>query len=619
MVARALIDALANFDASAVITKALAASAPKVASLVAEGAKRTPEKVATALGIGFSHHLQTTYDKCYKIKTLIYREEAVDLLSQYVSIKLQSRRSKLTDNYLIENLESYKNVIVQGSGGSGKTMFMKYLALCRFENPKGRIPLFIELRTLKYASDKSIEQLIYADSASKKSRISFEQFEKALISGLFLVILDGLDEVDPQFREVVYREISKFPIKYPDNLMVISSREDSGLAGWAQFQSFNVMPLDKRQVTSVIKKIEFDKVIKSKFLKDLSAFLYDKHKSFLTNPLLATIMLLRYDQFADSGDKVYIFYDQAFETLFFKHDLSKGVYERKRYSQISVDEFRNFFSAFCFATYANNKYAFSRQEITSQIDKALKYCGLIATAASVLRDLIESVCIIQEDGLLYTFVHRSFQEYFSALFVSEYRGERLSDYVSVLMMKNSTESAGSILKEMAPRLVDQLWGLPALQNACETFDGFDPVNDPATIISVICKRLYIGKDGLVEGFGIEPCGTLLMKLHVYYNIGTTLFLSTNLLFKSKEHFNEFKSSLGESERARFQNRLSALIVPDDMINDRVISEDDNFWLIRTEAPKILDALRINLRDGLAKLKERIVEFGKADDNLIELS
>ncbi|MDO6413571.1 NACHT domain-containing protein [Sphingomonas sp. BIUV-7] len=617
--AKSLVDALSHFDAQAVIGKALAASAPKIASQIGDQVRRTPEKVATALGIGFGHHLQTTFEKCYKVKTLIYREESVELLSQYVSIKLQKRRSKVTDNYLIENLEEYKNVIIQGSGGSGKTMFMKYLALCRFENPRGRIPLFIELRTLSYGSEKSFERLIFEDSASKKSRLTFEQFEKGLISGLFLVILDGLDEVDPLHRESVYREIGKFPVRYPDNILIISSREDSGLNGWAQFACFNVLPLDKRQVTSVIKKIEFDKTIKAKFLKDLSSFLYDKHKSFLTNPLLATIMLLRYDQFADSGDKIYIFYDQAFETLFFKHDLSKGVYERKRYSAISVDDFRNFFSAFCFATYANNKYAFSRLEIISRIEKSLKYCSLSASPSAVLKDLIESVCIMQEDGLLYTFVHRSFQEYFAALFVSEYRGDKAVEYVAALMLKSSTESAGAILKEMAPRMVDKLWGLPTLEKMTSLFSDRAFVENPGMIILKLCRRLYVSRDGQVDGFGIETLGTECMQLGSYYKLNSTKFLSQKLLFNSKDHLNEVRSRLPEKERLRFVKRISQLSAPNDLINDRVIDEADNYWLVHTNAPGLFNEMAGVFARGASELRDKLESLRAADENLIELN
>ena len=615
MVAKSLVESLTNFDAASVITKALAASMPKLAIIAADQVKKAPDRISYALGLGFTPHLQTTFDKCYKIKTLIYRDEPVELLSQYVSIKLGLKRSKLTDNYVIENLEFYKNIIVQGGGGSGKTMFMKYLALCRFENPRGRIPLFIELRTLDYGSSKSIEQLIFEDSASRKSRMTFEQFEKALTAGLFLVILDGLDEVDPEKREDIHKQIIKMPVKYPDNILVISSREDPSLKGWNQFYDLSVLPLDKRQVTAVIRKIEFDKSIKDKFLKDLSSHLYEKHKSFLTNPLLATIMLLRYDQFANAGNKIHIFYDQAFETLFFKHDLSKGVYERKRYTSISVDDFKRFFAAFCFSTYAKNKYAFPRSELILYIEKALKYCSISASPNQVLKDLFESVCIIQEDGLLYTFVHRSFQEYFAALFVANYRGEKVSEYSSIIMGRNRTETAGPILKEMAPEFVNKVWALPVAEKILMDLSAIDLDQNPVGFILKICSRLLIEGDGLVHGFQIQPLGDQLLTLERYYKFGVGIWLTSNLVATGREGFSSIRAKLGPDQKEEFKT-VVARINQSNVNGYYELSEKDNFWISTSNAPEILKKIKKNLENGVLDLKEAAQKYEDADDGLL---
>ncbi len=614
MVAKSLIESLASFDAGAVITKALAASAPKLITVAANQIKKTPERISTALGLGFTNHLQTTYDKCYKIKTLIYREEPVELLSQYVSIKLGLKKAKFTDNYIIENLESYKNVIVQGSGGSGKTMFMKYLSLCRFENPRGRIPLFIELRTLDYNNGKPIEELIFEDSTSKKSRMTFEQFDTALAGGLFLIILDGLDEVDPSRREQIHKQIIKMPIKYPENILVISSREDPSLKGWNQFYTFSVLPLDKKQVTSVIRKIDFDKTIKDKFLKDLNSNLYDRHRSFLTNPLLATIMLLRYDQFADAGDKIYIFYDQAFETLFFKHDLSKGVYERKRYTTVSVDEFKRFFSAFCFTTYAKNKYSFMRSEMVSFIDRALKYCVIEASPALVLKDLLESVCIIQEDGLLFTFVHRSFQEYFAALFVSNYRGDRIAEYTEIVMSRSRTETAGPILMEMAPELVNKVWALPLLESCVQQICSIDVEVTPGEVLALLSSSIVLEKDWSVNGFAVDSLGSKILNIERYYSVDLSPWLTSHLFFNNREEFQGIRSKLSVENKERFRKLTSSAAAEDTFYYS--ISKDDDYWLIHTKATAILKDVQESLREGLRMIEDLTARFAAADDDLL---
>ena len=42
----------------------------------------------------------------------------------------------------------------------------------------------------------------------------------------------------------------------------------------------------------------------------------------------------------------------------------------------------------------------------------------VSLADSFLRDLLKSVCVMQIEGVEYTFTHRSFQEYFAAYFIS---------------------------------------------------------------------------------------------------------------------------------------------------------------------------------------------------------
>jgi len=609
---KSLLDALTNFDANAVIVKALAASGPKLVKLATDQARKTPERIAASLGLGYSDHLQTTFDRCYKIKTLIYRDEPVQLLSQYVSINLGLKNKKISDKTIIGRIEDFRNVIVQGSGGSGKTMFMKYLALCRFENPNGRIPIFVEMRSLDYASEKSLVELIYNYSTAKKSKITLEQFDQSMSRGLFLVILDGLDEVDPDFRIGVHRQILDLPVKYPDNLLVASSREDPSLGGWGPFYVFNVLPLDKRQVTSVIKKIDFDAAIKTKFLKELAADLYVKHKSFLTNPLLATIMLLRYDQFANSSNKIYIFYEQAFETLFFKHDLSKGVYERKRYTKLTVDEFGRFFAAFSFSSYAKNRFIFSRADLSDRIVKALRHSQLESQPSSVIRDLVESVCIMQEDGLNYSFVHRSFQEYFAALFVANYHGPKLEEYVYAIMNRGQTEAAGVLLHEMAPDLVERNWTMPLLLKSIATLDSDDIAGNYAKILCIICGDILLDRDGGVRGFGIGTVGNDLLTLSRFYRSLMVPWLTTSLLFSNRNEVDAVLSHFNADRRKDVAKRISNLS------DDRLLKceDTDNEWLALTRLPGIVDELMVNLKAASKELEKKLASQDVADDDLL---
>ena len=70
------------------------------------------------------------------------------------------------------------------------------------------------------------------------------------------------------------------------------------------------------QVIRLISKIDYDRDLKRHFIEQIYHHLYASHKSFLSSPLLATIMLLTYEYFAEIPNKMHIFYEQAFAALF---------------------------------------------------------------------------------------------------------------------------------------------------------------------------------------------------------------------------------------------------------------------------------------------------------------
>ena len=70
--------------------------------------------------------------------------------------------------------------------------------------------------------------------------------------------------------------------------------------------------LTKEQALNLIKKIDYSEPAKSTFYQELDNNLYDKYKSFASNPLLLTIMLLTFSNHASIPAKLNDFYEAAF-------------------------------------------------------------------------------------------------------------------------------------------------------------------------------------------------------------------------------------------------------------------------------------------------------------------
>jgi hypothetical protein len=173
-------------------------------------------------------------------------------------------------------------------------------------------------------------------------------------------------------------------------------------------------------------------------------------------------MLLTFDQFSYIPEKIHIFYEQAFEALFFKHDSSKQAgFRRQHYTTLAIDQFRNCLAVFCAASYTRNMLTFSEAEAVESVRVALEYESLDADPVLFLNDLFESVCILQKDGLQITFVHRSFQEYFTAVFAI-----RHSTVAIPALLDNSAsrfnDNVIQMIFDMNRELVERQWIRPHL-------------------------------------------------------------------------------------------------------------------------------------------------------------
>lgn len=260
-------------------------------------------------------------------------------------------------------------------------------------------------------------------------------------------------------------------------MILISSRPEERFESWNEFYKYRMLPLDKKKAKALISKLDYDKQVKDKFLKELESNLFDKHRSFSENPLLLTMMLLTYEQFAEIPNKVHLFYEQAFQTLFNKHDSLKCLYRRKSFSSLPSDEFKKLLSAFSIITYSDRKYYFSHEELINYLNKAIQITSINTKADLFLNDLLDSVCLMQRDGLGYTFTHRSFQEYFTALFLIGMTNKNRYEIFEKIAFLNDDDSVIPMVFDINKELLEQEWIIPRLEKIIQDFESLPNNNE----------------------------------------------------------------------------------------------------------------------------------------------
>ncbi len=449
------------------------------------------------LGLGrddeFAEYLDNAYDKYKMKKTLLYGDEAKPFYDFYVcndvyrvthQVGRYPHNRERIRNISVTNLtEKHNFIILSGTGGLGKSMMMQHLMLDAIKHYEERkqLPIFIPLKDYveRYAS---LEQYVYDKFRVLTDDIGADEFRDVLREGKCLLLFDGLDEIKSDYIKQFELHLEHFVDRYSDNTFVVSSRPGGRFVSFNRFAVYHLSPFTMRQALELIDKLEFrpdEPTIKEKFREELVATRFSSHREFAENPLLLTIMLMTFEQFAELPSKMHIFYREAYLTLSQKHDASKGAYKRPLRCKVSAERFADYFAEFCARTYRDERFEFTEHEFERYFRSlhGPKADDLDITAADFAADLTDNLCMMYHESQRYHFTHRSFQEYFCAVYFSKQKDRTLEAISTIFEKKNRMrgDKTFAMLHDMIPEKVEEYIFLPYLQKLfakCDAENGY---------------------------------------------------------------------------------------------------------------------------------------------------
>ena len=423
--------------------------------------KGTADRVRLYLLTTYRDYLSCITARYSKAKTFLIRSEALSLYNFYVPTGISCGETRYTNPSIGEIASRNPFVVITGGGGSGKSILMRHLFLTALQHGE-KVPIFLELRELNQ-SKQTILDFVRETLHENHFKLDAEYINKALLSGHFVLFFDGFDELSRQLRKEYSKQIQKFAKLYDQNVVVVSSRPDDEFAAWTTFSIFQLDPLNLDQACKLVKKTPFEENFKSKFIKDLRQHLFESHQSFLSNPLLLSIMLLTYGESADIPNKLNIFYNQAYEALFQRHDALKGAFQRDRVSKLNIQDFATVFSAFSIQTYEKRLFQFTRSEALDYIEGSKQLTRINYDSGNYLADAIQAICLLVEEGLLIVFAHRSFQEYFTARFICDAKPEIQEKLIAKYSKNIEEDSVIELLYEIKPDIIERVLIIPAIE------------------------------------------------------------------------------------------------------------------------------------------------------------
>lgn len=451
-----------------------------LAKKVTEYYKDIPKKELVDSGMAFEDYLYKVRDMHSKSKTILYRDEKKELETFFEPPTLYKEETQLRrkpKSFFIpsENLEEiikrsgHSKILITGTGGMGKTILLKHLCVNAIDSGY-KIPIFISLRWFNDMEirEEPLENLIYDRLKVNGFKLDYEYFQYSLEGDKYVIFLDGYDEISNEKQSIITRKISDFTQQYADNHFIMTSRPVEQISCWNEYRLLELCPLNPSQAENLILKLAFDAVLKKKFINELRMGLYEKYKSFVSIPLTLSILFVTYVENTTMPETLPDFYETAFSTLLYRHDKLKEGYERVLKSKLGRQDFRAVFTRFCFETYFKDIYFFSETRLIEHISSATRKLERSIDPYAYKDDLVDVVCMLVHEGQDYSFLHRSFQEYFAAYYVSQMLDEKQTAFCAGFV---NSQSFGFVkmreflfmLKGIEPNKFDAILLLPILK------------------------------------------------------------------------------------------------------------------------------------------------------------
>ncbi|MDG4977473.1 NACHT domain-containing protein [Lactococcus lactis] len=506
------------------------------------------------------NYINISSERIKKVKTLFYDSVPKNIYDFYQPLKLTKDSFNFEkDNEIIDTssvsylLENYGNLLIVGHGGSGKTFLIKYLFLNSISEYY-KIPVYLELRNYNEYNGTFID---YLHDSLKNSGFEMEKefFLETLKSNQFIFFFDAFDEVYPEKQKKLSIEIKNFCNRYFRNKFILSCRFSEGFNDWSVVSEYRMVGLTKEDAISLVSKIDIEEKWKREFINDLKDGLYKKYKSFASSPLLLNIMLLTYGATSTLPDKLDKFYEKAFEALYYSHDLSKNRFRRKLESNLTYEQIKKIFSRICFKTYQRSQYTFTFDELISVIEyeKKKEDSKNIQEVDSqkLLNDLEINLCMFVKEGLNYNFVHRSFQEYFAAIFIDN---------------RNEVDQ-----KRIFPMLLEKkpiIGFIDTLENFWEIMFEINPDRFIDNVIVSQINNLFTENIGIIEYFSDMYSKISYSSDDANNPIGLSLEINPNSKFRSIS--NLFNNFIENSEKYNLSPNLFSEEVNKE-VNDSIIT------------------------------------------------
>ena len=213
----------------------------------------------------FANYMQAQSERCALVRNLVSDNQSARLSDIYVPLRASlsvghGRKSRYEDktteeitNLLREECEPKAGIrrtfagLLSAQAGAGKSFFMRNLYTKLTASSQAKVPIFLEARELNAISQTDFAGIIKVAFSIAGQELLKEQAAEGLKSGIFLILIDGFDELSRSCERHYAKVLQRANYEFESCPLLISGRPSELMRDAFQlFHQCDLCPLEPR-------------------------------------------------------------------------------------------------------------------------------------------------------------------------------------------------------------------------------------------------------------------------------------------------------------------------------------------------------------------------------------
>ncbi|MFH9067380.1 NACHT domain-containing protein [Streptomyces coeruleorubidus] len=338
----------------------------------------------------------------------------------------------------------YQRILLRGDAGSGKTTLLQWLAVNAANRSfpadlaewNSLVPFMLPLRRYANASLPNPSQFFPVVGTMLCEEMPDKWVHRILRAGRALILIDGVDELPDEQRDVARDWLRSLIATYPNAIYIVTSRPAAAEVDWLGedgFAALDLLPMNQKDVERFVEHWHnaarngendtAELALLNQGETDLIKSIREERqlRRLASNPLLCALLCtLNRDRHSQLPRDRMELYRAALDLLLLRRDRERKI-NYPEPAHLGDSQKKSVLGGFAHWLIRNGLTDASRNQAVKQVGISLQSMPAVESDAAAVFDylLVRSGCLREPVPERVDFIHRTFQEYLAAARIVE--------------------------------------------------------------------------------------------------------------------------------------------------------------------------------------------------------